>query len=151
MASNLPLWYGRERGTSLVSLVDFDEAPEADGGLLDKMGNWLFGWINDPIAGVVGFFWPLLVLLMAVAAAAHSSPALAAALALAALCWAVIVGTAAWRIAADGEEAPAWATGLIAILVTFGRTLIVVWIITTIVMVVIAFFCVLIGASMSDG
>ncbi len=150
MAANLPLWYGRERGTSLVSLVDFDEGTEVEVGFLDRMSDRLFGWINDFHAGVVGFFVPFLTLIIATSAAAATSPALAAALALAALAWAAGAGYAAWRVSADGEEAPSWATGILKALITFGRILIVSWIIGTVVAVIVVFLSLVIGISAMD-
>lgn len=150
MASNLPLWYGRERGTSLASLVTFDEEPDDRGGFLERLGDRLFGNLADLPCGVVGFFVPFLALATATGAASAASAGLAAALALALLAWTSGCAAAAWRAWREGDSAPAWARGIVAVLVAFGRVVIVIAIVASIVAVLVALLSLIMGASMSE-
>jgi hypothetical protein len=148
--TSLPLWYGRERGTSLASLVTFDEENGEDDGFFGRLGNRLFGGVTDLHGGVVGCFVPLLALIAATAAVTPASTALAAFLALGALLWGVGCAAAAWCVWRDGDDAPAWANGTVVVVVALGRLLIIAAIIGSIVAVAWALMVVLVGVSSSE-
>jgi hypothetical protein len=111
VSAELPLWFGRERGTDLSGLVELeDDEPEGHGGLLD-----------DVTAGLLGLVVPLAVVALVIAAG-HLPLAASAALALAGAAWLASGVAAAWLVSSS-DEAPPWARAMAEVLVALGKVI----------------------------
>jgi apolipoprotein N-acyltransferase len=125
MNAELPLWFGRERGTDLSALIDLEDGEPAEGrGLLD-----------DVTAGLLGLVIPLAVIALAIAAG-HLPLAASIGLALAGAAWLAAGGSAAWLVSFSGE-APPWAQAMAAVLVGLGKVIGWALIVASIVLLVV--------------
>lgn len=125
MSAELPLWFGRERGTDLSALVELEEdEPEGPGGLLD-----------DVTAGLLGLLAPLAVIALAIGAG-HLPLELSIGLALAGAAWLAGSAAAAWLVAFS-DEPPPWARATTAVLVALGKVIGWALIVGSIVLIVV--------------
>jgi hypothetical protein len=109
VASELPLWFGAERGTDILSLVEWEdeEVTEPGGGFMD-----------DFAAGMLGLLAPL-ALLALLAAAAPAGVAVLVGL-LGAL-WLGAGIAAAVLVATAEDDPPFWAAAFTKMLATLGK------------------------------
>jgi hypothetical protein len=138
MASELPLWYGRPRGTDLSDLVGWvDEAAESPAGG------------RDVAAGVLGFLIPLAIVMCTMAAGQLPIAAMAL-LGLAGVAWLGAGLAAAWLLAFSEEEAPPWAETFVAVLVGLGHIIIVAAAIASVVAVLLFLIMLVMALASSD-
>ena len=140
MATELPLWFGRERGTDLTALVEWDDpVEEGDGG----------GIIDDFAAGLLGLLAPVAFLALIVGTA--SLPIMAtAALVGVAILWlgggiasAVIVGM-------NEDGAPCWAAAFARVLIVTGKIIAFGTVVTVVLIGLAMLLGVIIAALASD-
>jgi len=125
MAAELPLWFGRERGTDLSALIELeDDEPEGHGGLLD-----------DVTAGLLGLVVPLAIIALVIAAGKLPIEAMAV-LARAGAAWLAAGVSAAWLVS-FADEAPPWAQAMAAVLVTLGKVIGWALIVASVVLLVV--------------
>ncbi len=130
------------RGTDLSALVSFDEED-------DQEARGLIPHIDDGVAGVVGFLAPVTWIALLLASG-YLPLAAAVLLSLASLAWLGLGLAAGWVVAySDEEEHPAWAEGMVAIMVTLGKVIIIGAVIASVLAVVFLLMALIAGA-MSD-
>jgi hypothetical protein len=134
MSAELPLWFGRERGTDLFEVIDFeaDDALDEGGGLLDSVG-----------AGLLGFLAPLAVIALVIAAGQLSVGAMVV-LAMAGAAWLTAGLVAAWLVAFS-EEAPPWARATVAVLVALGTIIGWAFVVASVVLLLVIVLMVVFG------
>lgn len=133
MASQLPLWYGRPRGTmanlAVVDGIDFDSAGEYPR-TREREPSVLSSILNDGIASFVGFVAPLAT--FGIFATATNAPERVLFVLLAAI-WAFVCISAAYLVHTEEGGAPSWAHAFMAVLPIWGRVAAVALIIAAIV------------------
>jgi hypothetical protein len=107
MSSELPLWFGRERGTDLSALVEWEEEEALESGG------------NDFAVGLLGLLAPLALLALALSAMSLPLVASIGLIALGVLWFAA--GSIAGAATALTEDPPVLATVFSQILVTIGK------------------------------
>ncbi len=110
MSAELPLWYGRERGTDLAAFIELDiEAPDAGSG--------------ERAFAVLGLLSPALTVAPIIAI---SQPPIIVTV-LVGLVFAAWLALGSWAVLLVGgeEEPPPWAEGMVTALVWLGR--VTVW------------------------
>ena len=125
MSTELPIWFGRERGTDLSALIDLEDGEPAEGrGLLD-----------DVTAGLLGLVVPLAIIALVIAAGQLPIEAMVA-LAVAGAAWLGGGVAAAWLVSFS-DEAPPWARAMAAVLVALGKVIGWALIVASIVLLVV--------------
>lgn len=134
MSAQLPLWFGRERGVDLSSLVDWeDEGSSHEGsGVLDDVG-----------AGMLGFTLPLAIIALAIALGQLPMWAMVL-LGIGGAAWLMTGVRAAW-IVAFSEEQPSWVRATVAIMVGLGKVLALAFIIASVVLVLVLIAMIIFG------
>jgi hypothetical protein len=133
VSAELPLWFGRERGTDLSALVELeDDEPEGPGGLL-----------NDVTAGLLGLIVPLAIIALAIGAG-HLPLAASIGLALAGAAWLAAGVAAAWLVSFS-DEAPPWAQATAAVLVALGKIIGWIFIVGSILLLVVVIATLIFG------
>lgn len=138
MTTQLPLWYGRERGTDVATLVDFDVSDAAE----DAGG-------RDLMAGILGLLVPVAIVALVMACGQLPIGAMVI-LGMAGAAWLTTGLAAAWLVAFSEEETPPWAEAFVTILVALGTITAIALAIASVVAVVVVLLIVIVGLTSSD-
>ena len=135
MSAQLPLWFGRERGTDLYEVIDWD-AQDA----VEEEGSSLFGGVG---AGLLGLLVPLAVIALVIAAGQLPIAAMVV-LAMAGAAWLTTGLAAAWLVAFS-DEAPPWAQATTAVLVALGTIIGWAFVVASVVLLLVIVLMVVFG------
>lgn len=140
MASELPLWFGRERGTDLAALVEWDDpVEESDGG----------GFIDDFAAGLLGLLAPGALLALIVGTASLPVAGIAALVAVAIL-WLGGGIASAITVGMSEDDAPFWAAAFTRVLIVTGKIIAFGTVVTVVLIGLAMLLGVIIAALASD-
>jgi len=138
VASELPLWYARERGVDLSSMVSFEDEDAEQAEEEDDMATSALGTVTTAV----------LIALGALAMVTSGVPLWATVLVgIAGAAWLALAFAALWNVAASEEPAP-WAAITFSVTAGIGRLVVVTMIVAAIaavIAVVLAFIAALAG------
>jgi hypothetical protein len=139
MSTDLPLWFGRERGIDLSALAEWDEEDEGQDG----------GFIGDFGAGLLGLLAPA-ALVASLVGAGHLPLAAVVGLIMAGTAWLAGGIAAGWAVAFCEEAPPAWAHIYTRVLITFGKIIAFASVVIVVVIALAMLLAIIFGAAASD-
>jgi hypothetical protein len=139
MSTDLPLWFGRERGIDLSALAEWDEEDETQEG----------GFIGDFGAGLLGLLTPAALVALLVGAG-HLPLAAVVALIVAGTAWLAAGIAAGCAVAFSAEAPPAWARTYTRVLITLGKIIAFASVVIVVVFALVMLLAIFLGAAASD-
>lgn len=145
-ARQMPMWYAQPRGTAITALAVLDDDHEEQG-FFPTLGDRLANLVDGGPAAAIGFLVVLTILSAIPGAFAATDVALAVLLASIPLIWCAASAIAGMLAYTEGEEAPAWAAGLVSFMTIVGKMAAAVFVVTTVIALIAMVVALLFGIS----
>lgn len=136
MSVDLPLWFGRERGTDLSALADWDEDVDGETG----------GWFDEFAAGLLGLLAPVALIALLIGSAQLPLAAMVG-LVLLGGAWLASGVLAAWLVHSSEDEAPLWASVFVHVIVILGKIIAFASIIIAALVLLAMLLMIIVGAA----